>query len=335
MIKSVITRFERIGREPILRRLKDGTLVCTFLTGGKNEPDNENVVMIAKSFDDGATWTEPKLLFSHPNRGCWTTEIWNEEGPDMAFVHTYAAESWYRELQTYRSFYDPVTKTWSDPENIKGTINGCSIRQGILLSNGDWLFPLYWQEIQKGCFSTVFDPQKRDFSFKKCKFITGVGISDDKGFSFTRYGRMESSDYSLWEPNAIELEAGHVIMYIRSGEGHLFYSESFDYGRSWTEACLSDIPNPDSKISLAKVGDTILLINNMTSEIGWETRTNLWILKSRDGKNFEKIVPLEDEATMVFYPHIMVDNDAKILYVAYENSQTHWLKKFTFQELGL
>lgn len=30
-----------------------------------------------------------------------------------------------------------------------------------------------------------------------------------------------------------------------------------------------------------------------------------------------------------------MDKDAKILCMAYENARIHWLKKFTFEELGL
>ena len=53
------------GREPIIRKAQNGTLICIFLTGGTWEPENENVVKIMKSYDKGKTWTEPTILFSH------------------------------------------------------------------------------------------------------------------------------------------------------------------------------------------------------------------------------------------------------------------------------
>ena len=63
------------GREPIIRKAKNGTLICIFLTGGTWEPQNKNVVKIMKSYDDGKTWTKPTILFSHHSRGVWSPEM--------------------------------------------------------------------------------------------------------------------------------------------------------------------------------------------------------------------------------------------------------------------
>ena len=78
MKKYAIASFETYAREPILRRMKDGSLVCTFLTGGPYEPHNDNVIAISRSEDDGVTWSKPETLFSHDNRGCWCTEIFTD-----------------------------------------------------------------------------------------------------------------------------------------------------------------------------------------------------------------------------------------------------------------
>ena len=67
MEKYKITHQEPYAREPVIRRMKDGTLICLVLTGGPKEPANDNVVKIMRSSDDGKTWSEPEILFAQYN----------------------------------------------------------------------------------------------------------------------------------------------------------------------------------------------------------------------------------------------------------------------------
>ena len=79
MKKSVICDFgDKIIREPVIAKMKNGTLICTMLGGGPTEPHNDNVVYFTKSYDDGETWTEPVVLFQHNKRGMFVTSIYTE-----------------------------------------------------------------------------------------------------------------------------------------------------------------------------------------------------------------------------------------------------------------
>ena len=80
MEKYLIHDFkDSYGREPIIRKTKNGTLICICLSGGNWDPENENVVEIMKSYDNGKTWTKPKVLFSHHSRGVWSSEMFIDE----------------------------------------------------------------------------------------------------------------------------------------------------------------------------------------------------------------------------------------------------------------
>lgn len=350
MEKYLIAKYDTFAREPVIRKTKNGTLICLSLSGGEGEPENDNVVFITKSHDNGRTWSKPEKLFSHNGRGCWCTELFCDGLRDFAIVHTYNATTWYTELQTFRSFCDEAGENWSEPVSMRGITN-CSVRQGITLSNGEILFPLYWQETLSGfgfffkqgenrhtpeyiSAAGGFNPASEKgqvYHAPKYIFVSGVAISSDHGETFNRYGCIDS-DVSLWEPNAVEVENGHILLYCRSNKGYLYMSESFDYGRSWSPVSLSDIPNPDTKMTVLKENGWILMINNFVSSGG---RKNLCIYKSTDGKRFEKVVNVEEKDEVFFYPHAFADKSERMLYLAYENAQVHWLKKYTFEELGI
>lgn len=119
-------------------------------------------------------------------------------------------------------------------------------------------------------------------------------------------------------------------MYIRTNTGFLHYSESFDYGRTWSELKKMDIPHSDTKITCLKIKDTVILINN-ASPVG--KRTHLEISKSKDGINFSHVCYLEEKEDRFFYPHAFADNENETLYVAYENAKTHYLAKFSYSEI--
>lgn len=319
----------QFAREPVLRRMADGSLVCLFLTGGPTEPHNDNHVVISLSLDDGCTWSVPEPLFSHRGRAVWATELFvPPEGDPFAVVHTYQSECFYRELQTFRSFTRDCGRSWSEPASFPNGLNGVSLRQGIVLSNGEWLFPMYWQETLSG-----FDWTEGAYS---APFCTGAAISPDRGASFFRTSCYQRAELGVWEPNCVELEPGHLVLLMRCNHQYLRRADSFDYGRSWTENSLTGIPNPSTKFSLVKVRDAVLLLNNFVAAPGWESRTHLEIRVSRDGlHSFDCCLPLEPSSESWFYPHACADDSRRILYVAYENAREHRLAKIPYEELGL
>ncbi len=332
MKKYLITKFETYGREPIISKMSDGSLVCTFLTGDKTEPMNGNVIEIARSFDDGESWTGREILFQHPTRGMWCTDIFCEGELPLMAVHLYNESTYYRELQTMVSTTHDSGKTWSLPVSLSGAVNGCSLRQGIKLSNGDYLYPLYWQEV---CGSFDCDGENCVYPYSDWIFRGGVGISQDKGKTWQRYGYF-ADEISLWEPNAVETEPGHILIYFRNHTRYLMMSESFDYGRTWSELKQTDIPNADTKFILKKIGNKVLLINNMTSKgSGFSARTNLSMCLSENGKDFKNVIALSGDDEPFFYPHAYADDDNKLLYVAYENTKEHYLVKLKYEELGI
>lgn len=317
------------GREPIIRKTKNGTLLCVCLSGGTWDPQNANVVKIQRSFDDGKTWSKPQVLFSHHSRGVWSSEIFVDNDKIMLVIQTYNAECYYRELQTFYSISNDNGNTWSEPISFPNGINGISIRQGIKLSNGSYLFPIYYGEVINN-----FDWKGVTDWHNNLKFCCGVMLSNDRLKSYERYGYIKS-EKCLWEPNCIEVENGHIIMYMRNNNApYLGISHSYDYGKTWTDFKQTNIPNPNTKVTLIKANDLILLISNFNKVVGVKNRTHLQIWISKDGENFYNKIKIEEDNENFFYPHAFFDDEKQLLYVAYENSKQFWLKKISFEDIS-
>ena len=245
-------------------------------------------------------------------------------------VHTYNAESHYRELKTHLSFTMDSGATWSSPVSLPGGHTGMTLRQGIVLSSGEWLFPVYWQETRSD-----FDWTQTDNSEKHCLFVCGVLMTGDQGKTWHRFGCIRS-ETGLWEPNCVELEDGHIVMLMRDTAGHkLQISESFNYGRSWSEPHPTVIPNPGSKVTLIKVRGSVLLVNNFIDGDDWYDRTHLAVWVSNDLMRSWKKYPLAEEDGFWFYPHGFADDEKETVYLAIENCRRHELVKIPYAELGV
>lgn len=322
------------GRDPLLRRMPNGDLACIMLTGGPKEPHIENVGVVSYSTDDGDTWSEPALTFAHGARAVWCRELFAPPtGNPFAIVNTFDPVSYYRELQSFFSFTEDNGRTWSEPRSIPFGVNGATMCQGIVLSNGDWLFPLYWQETHTG-----FDWTKGPY---RAPFRCGVAYSPDNGASFYRAGYI-CGEYNLWEPCCVELEPGHVVMLMRDSTMFLARSDSYDYGRTWSERQITNIANPSTKFGMTKVGDAVVLVNNFYEEDDGGTRNfkerriHLQLRVSRDGlQSFDTMLELEPTDERWFYPYIYNDEARRTLYIAYENGAEMRLNRVSYDEIGL
>ena len=108
-----------------------------------------------------------------------------------------------------------------------------------------------------------------------------------------------------------------------------------DGGRMWDAPRLTEIPNVDTKITVVRAGGEILLIGNFARQHGGEDRTHLGIRRLIDDCHAEPLLALKPEEERFFYPHALVDEDERVLLVAYENATEHRLVRVDLDELGL
>ena len=161
--------------------------------------------------------------------------------------------------------------------------------------------------------------------------MCGVLITEDEGMTYTPHGNIkidlekynkenqqESSEYNssphLWEPNCIEAEDGHIIMFMRNSHHcYIEVAESFDYGNNWVHIGSTDIPNADSKICLEKINEKVILVSNTTKSFEFMGRTNLQIQISDDYcKTWKHFSYVNNKEDLYFYPHIAIDKTKSV-----------------------
>lgn len=339
------------GREPILRRMPNEDLISLIYSGGKHEPSPENLVLITRSTDDGLTWCEPEVLFKHDSRCCWGTEIFTE-GPKVFVVfHTYDYAGFYSELRAFISYTNDSGKTWSEPATPPGTPANFCMRQGKVLSNGAWCFPVYWQE-QTDTWNWNLCDGVAPHSRPGWSFRSGVARSFDQGKTYSLSGYLSNGEYLFWEPEITELTPGHLLMFLRSdGTGVLWQSDSFDYGATWTPARTTSIPNVGSKVSLFQIEDKIVLAHNPSREgrrflelwvssdgcKSWEHKLRLAEVRDDCATQVDPTMPwqanAEEPPPWICYPHGFVDAKKRLLYLACDSVDMHYLIKVPFSDI--
>jgi predicted neuraminidase len=117
-----------------------------------------------------------------------------------------------------------------------------------------------------------------------------------------------SSDWAFTEgiiqPSVISLSARHLRFYARSTAkmSKICIADSFDAGKTWTQARPINLPNPNSGLDAVALSDgRIVLAYNHTNS----GRTPLNLAVSSDGEQFKMFSVLEDEQGEFSYPAII------------------------------
>jgi len=345
-------------REGVLRRVGPNELICTWTTGGFTEPAPGNFTMITRSHDNGATWSTPEVLFRHPTRGLFTTELFVPRAGEVhAFLQTYGFGAWMCRLDSYRAVSRDGGRTWEGPHSIPGGVHNVWVNQGIVHSSGRWVIPVSWTELigdewaephvgrapvearagrravpqvelPYGADSRLRQKAGNAWAERNHRYVCGAILSDDEGETFRLRGYIRGGRHGwLMEPKIIELSDGRIVMLIRSQhDGRLWRSDSGDGGETWSPAGPTDIPNPSAKVKLLKSRDgRIFLIHNPVRSDGaimaGRNPLSLWI-SDDDMKSWKVKVDLVKDSNPkagLNYPDGYVDEDRGELHFAWED----------------
>lgn len=239
-----------------LIELQNGDLLCTWFAG--LEEGSQDIKIVFSRLPKGKmSWSAPKLLSSDYTRSEQNPSFFQEKNGRLWLLHTaqesrglMTPEEWNQKLlrgevtghfsmqetaQIRRRMSSDNGYTWSDTESYF-TKPGAFCRHPIsVLSNGDWVFPIWYSLIQEDASKPQYG---RDYSV--------VQISKDQGTTWDEYPVPSSErrvHMCILEPQPFK-RPGHLLAFFRSRSADRIYrSFSQDYGRTWcvpTATCLAN-----------------------------------------------------------------------------------------------
>lgn len=153
-------------------------------------------------------------------------------------------------------------------------------------------------------------------------------LSDDDGETWRESQRVKPGDGS-WEPAAIELTDGRVLMLMRTGLGGQYQSFSSDGGETWTEPAPSQLVGTAAPVSLSRIPTTGHILAVWNHNPGASHRRPFTAAVSKDeGQTWEQFRNIEEgEHDAWAYPAVTwVGEEALLTYFNYTGGLSLQLK---------
>ena len=274
---------------PAIERSANGRLWCAFFSGGPQEPDPANTILLTMSTTNGETWSEPvPIILPYGDWRAYDPCLWHDPSGRLwlFYNHSGFGEGGYIAALTTddASLAEPV---WSEPYRIAlGVPFSFRLNKPTVISSGDWLLPVTFMTTAPAGW------------FGSDEHLQGVAISSDRGRSWHLHGALRAPAWAL-ENMIVERRDGTLWMLIRTGAGVLWQSFSSDGGHSWAPPTPSAFVNPGVRFFIHRLASGRLLFINTPDPR--ERRTLLAYLS--DGR---------DDAP--FGPGLMLDVRDKVSY---------------------
>lgn len=198
--------------------------------------------------------------------------------------------------------------TWSQPERMPNGFFGPIKNKPILLSDGSLLCP---------SSTEIGTPNGSAWQLQFERTVNG-------GKSWQRIGPInEGREIHTIQPSLLVHPNKRLQAIGRTRESRLFEVWSEDEGRTWSPVTLMDLPNPNSGTDAVtlKDGRHLLVYNHSNNDPNSDKpkgiRSPLNVAISRDGKNWEAALVLENEPQNQFsYPAVIQAEDG-LVHITY------------------
>ena len=255
-----------------VEELKNGDLYVAYY-GGEGEYATATGVFGSRLKKGSQKWTAPIRIAHDPFRSLGNGILW--QAPDgllwLFYVVRYG-ETWSTSRVQAKVSRDNA-ETWSDAFPLVSEEGMMVCNKPILLHNGDYLLPLYFE----GGHNPEFTGADSSGLFLRY---------DAKKKEWKQTGRIRSATGNI-QPVAVELRENFLVAYCRRGGGYdpttngwLVRAESRDGGWTWSEGANSQFKNPNAAVDFIKLrsGNLLLVFNDSMND-----RTPLTVALSPDG----------------------------------------------------
>ncbi len=267
MVKNIRIRqiyTDSMSCEPLLEKTANGELLCVCQCGGTREPDIKNRVYTFHSKNDGETWSAKESIYPEDGQAVYCTELTANGDELTAYLTTHTGRFLDMKCLMVKSFDNGYTwKNYGTPPHFP---EYTFIRTPINAADGSILLPYQTYPVTKEGHDRVLKEESDKVIWRAGVEYVEAGVlkSCDGGKTYERYMacRMSMAEGWIWnEPTLAQLSDGTVVMLLRQyagnkqGGGYLYRCESKDFGKTWSDIVLTDIPNPSNKPRLFHLDD--------------------------------------------------------------------------------
>ena len=306
-----------------MARTPCGRIWLGWFAGGDND---KAVILLARSEDDGKTFSEPQFILDpgYPDCGIHLSAVvgnlWSAPDGRLFLFFTESlgyfdgrGGSWYAVCANP----DSDAPVWSTPRRIW---HGASLNKPTVLNDGTWLLPIsLWCREKIGIEASSFcwlGERSNLFHVLDSERKAHVFASKDGGITWEKRGGVLNIEPTFDEHMIVERRDGSLLMYLRTAHG-MSMSESFDGGFTWTPPVRTPFPSASARFFLRKLQSGNLLLVKYSNPEEPEARSHLTAyLSDDDGKTWKGGLLL-DERHGISYPDGFQTDDGRI-FIQYD-----------------
>jgi len=300
-----------------LTLLANGDILAAWFAGSKEGADDVSIWLARRQ---KGVWSKPCEISDMEEKGIphWNPVLFTrQDGTVLLFYKVGRILSdWYTKIK----ISEDNGETWSKSvELVPGDRGGRGpVRNKVIqLADGTLLAPGSTEKGIWKAFADVSTDGGNTWQKSNEISIPDLNYNDEKKVdSDIPVTDQSFKGRGVIQPTLWESDSGKVHMLLRSTEGRIYRSDSADFGRNWTKAYKTLLPNNNSGIDLVKIkNNSIFLVYNPVG-VNWGPRTPLMLTRSSDnGSTWGDELILEDEEGEFSYPAIISDD--KYIYLSY------------------
>lgn len=290
--------------------LSNGNILAAWFAGSVEGADD---VAIWGSCRNNGAWSTPKKLADDIGQPNWNPVLCTLDNATVMLFYKVGRNisEWYTKL----IISEDNGNTWSEPiELVNGDKSGGRgpVRNKVIkLLNGNILAPTSTEKGIWKCMVDIYDHKSKTWAKSTEIQIENLDYENIQSIkSNIAVSEQSFKGKGIIQPTLWESEPNVVHMMMRSTEGNIYRSDSYDGGRTWSDAYATTLPNNNSGIDVAKLQDgTLVLVYNPVG-INWGVRTPIIASVSRDnGITWGEDFTLDEGEGEYSYPAIITNNN--------------------------